>query len=406
MNAFRLFPEARAVIKRQTEQISPRRRSGPSLELEEMEFRATVLDSLERHGAFIDDLIENRSAGRQEMPKGPWDGFGQFLSAVRLAASPGGMQDTRLMTRAASGLNESAPSDGGFLVPQQYSDALMTRSLYTSRLAPMCTTIPITKGNKISLPVPDETSRADGARFGGVFSYYKNEAEQGIASRPKLRNVDLELQKMLAFCFCTDEMLQDTPVLGKFVTQAFTEETSFRIDQAIFSGSGSGQPLGFLNSTALYTVAKEDNQAAASIVPANIYNMWGHMLARSKPNAAWLISDDIEAALLGESLTPGMYASPEAGEDFGTLLGRPVIPIEFAKPLGMLGDITLVDLSDYLLAINDMQTALSLEVRFLYDESLFRFSWRFDGQPALRTPVIPYQGNNLRSSYVALAPRT
>ena len=46
--------------------------------------------------------------------------FGEQLLAAYRAAAPGGNVDERLTTRAASGLNESTPSDGGFLVQQDF----------------------------------------------------------------------------------------------------------------------------------------------------------------------------------------------------------------------------------------------------------------------------------------------
>jgi HK97 family phage major capsid protein len=57
------------------------------------------------------------------IPKTENKGFrnlGEQLMAVYRSASPGGSIDARLSTRAASGLNESNPSDGGFLVQQDF----------------------------------------------------------------------------------------------------------------------------------------------------------------------------------------------------------------------------------------------------------------------------------------------
>jgi len=47
--------------------------------------------------------------------------FGEQLAAVYRAAAPGGRIDERLSNRAASGLNESTPSDGGFLVQKDFT---------------------------------------------------------------------------------------------------------------------------------------------------------------------------------------------------------------------------------------------------------------------------------------------
>ena len=53
--------------------------------------------------------------------------FGEQLLAAYRAAAPGGKVDERLTTRAASGLNESTPSDGGFLVQQDFVSGFFTK---------------------------------------------------------------------------------------------------------------------------------------------------------------------------------------------------------------------------------------------------------------------------------------
>lgn len=55
------------------------------------------------------------------------------MAAYR-AATPGGKVDERLTTRAASGLNESTPSDGGFLVQQDFVTELLKRTYENEEL--------------------------------------------------------------------------------------------------------------------------------------------------------------------------------------------------------------------------------------------------------------------------------
>ena len=52
--------------------------------------------------------------------------FGEQMMAVYRASTPAGKVDRRLTTRSASGLNETNPSDGGFLVQKDFvADLLM-----------------------------------------------------------------------------------------------------------------------------------------------------------------------------------------------------------------------------------------------------------------------------------------
>jgi HK97 family phage major capsid protein len=84
-----------------------------------------------------------------------------------------------------------------------------------------------------------------------------------------------------------------------------------------------------------------------------------------------------------------------------------IIFCEQCPILGTVGDIILADLANgYILADKGgMQTDVSIHVRFVYDESVFRFVYRCDGQPALASAITPYKGDAV-SHFVALESRT
>jgi len=66
---------------------------------------------------------------------------------------------------------------------------------------------------------------------------------------------------------------------------------------------------------------------------------------------------------------------------YGTLFGRPVIPIEQCQTMGTVGDIILADMSEYILIDKGgIQNASSIHVRFVNDETCFRFVYRVDGR--------------------------
>jgi len=70
-----------------------------------------------------------------------------------------------------------------------------------------------------------------------------------------------------------------------------------------------------------------------------------------------------------------------------------------------VGDIVLANLDQYLLIDKPMQSAMSIHVQFLTDQTVFRFVYRVDGQPAVHSALTPYKGSNTRSPFVALATR-
>lgn len=233
-------------------------------------------ESIARAEKIIAAEPEDRNAEHPEAKPTPnkadekrFNSFGEQLLAAYRAAAPGGKIDERLTTRAASGLNETTPSDGGFLVQQDFVTELLKRTYETGILASKVKKIPIsTNANGLKINAIDEESKANGSRWGGVQTYWEGEADEITASKPKFRQMDLSLKKLTGLCYATDELLQDAAALEAVIRQAFAEEFGFKIDDAILSGSGTGEPLGILNGGALVTVAKEKDQSDIITVEA------------------------------------------------------------------------------------------------------------------------------------------
>jgi len=355
------------------------------------------------------DVPVNRADAPSSGNKGRFANFGEQLIAVYNAAQPNRPVIDERLLNSASGANESVPSDGGFLVQTDFATELLKNAYETGILAPKCKKIPIsTNANGLKINALDDSSRANGARWGGIQTYWENEADQLIASKPKFRTMDLSLKKLTGLCYATDELLQDASALQSVITQGFAEEFGFKIDDVILNGTGSGQPLGILNSPALVTVEKENGQTDKLTVE-NLIKMWSRCWGRSRSNAVWYINQELEPYLYTLTVGDKPVYIPAGGlseRPYGTLFGRPVVPLEQCSAAGTVGDIILGDMSQYLLIDKGgINAASSIHVRFLYDESVFRFIYRVDGQPIWNKPITPYKGSSTLSPFVTLAAR-
>jgi len=341
--------------------------------------------------------------------------LGEQAQAIARAAMPGSEVDSRLYSiRAASGLSETVPSEGGFMLQQDFSTALIQGAFDVGLVASRCNRIPISAGSSgIKLPMVDETSRVTGSRWGGVQSYWLAEASEKQKSKPKFRLCELSLKKLVGVCYATDELLQDATALDVVLRQAFIEEIAFMVDDAIINGLGTGQPLGILNSGALVSVTPESGQHL-TVVWENIVKMFSRMPGRNRKNAVWFINQAVEPQLFSMSLAVGVGGIPvympsggASAAPYASLFGRPVIPIEQCSALGILGDVLFVDPTSYILIDKGgIQTDVSIHVQFLTDESVFRFVYRCDGSPAFAAPITPFKGSLTLSPFVALGTRT
>lgn len=345
---------------------------------------------------------------------GPYKSLGHFLRDVAIASTPGnGMPDT-LRAYKALGLNETVPSDGGFLVQQDLVGGLLERMYEDGAVMSRCWRIPVgANANGVKLNGINETSRADGSRWGGVESYWLPEAGTKTASKPEFRQVELNLKKIAALVYATDELLQDAVALESIVNRIVPQEIRFKVENAIIRGAGGVQPRGILGSAALVSVAKENLQAADTVVFENIVKMWSRMWGPSRRNAVWFINQDVEPQLYGMSMDVGtggvpvyMPAGGLSGQMYGTLFGRPVIPIEQADTVGDQGDVMLLDLSQYaLIEKGGVQAASSIHVAFTTDEQVFRFVYRVDGQSLWNTALTPFNSALTQSPFIVLDAR-
>jgi len=345
--------------------------------------------------------------------------LGEFLQAVYVAGvSP--RVDSRLSyqpieTRAATGMSEGIPADGGFLVQTDIAEELFKLAHETGRLASKCRSVPISgNSNSMKINAIAETSRVAGSRWGGIRAYWLNEAGTKTSSAPKFRQIELNLHKLIGLAYATDELLQDSAALESVIRQGFGEEFGFQLDDAILNGTGAGMPLGILNSGSLVTATKDSGQTATTFTATNAINMWARLLSPAKPNSVWLINGDVTPQLMQMYLgvTSGMtyvYVPPGglSAAPYGTLLGRPVMEIEQCQTLGTKGDAYLVDLGYYVLGEKGgVQSASSIHVAFTTDQSCFRFVMRVDGQPILNSALTPFKGSNTLSGFVCMETRS
>lgn len=338
-------------------------------------------------------------------------GLGEFCIAVKKASSGEGY-DPRL-SAAASGMNSTTGADGGFAVPHEFA-AGIEREMYDVGALLSRVDARSISGDGITYNVFDETSRVDGSRQGGVLGYWVDQGTAPTASQFKLARVEMKLRKVGALGYMTDELVADAAALGGELAGAFTDELVFQTENAIYRGTGAGQPLGILNASCLVTQTAEGSQTTDTINATNLVKMWARVPASSKRpgnGLAWLVNTDCMPTLHALSFPT---ASTEVAARFVTygpdgtmsVFGRPVVEVEYASTVGDLGDIILADLTKYrVIRKSGVQQASSIHVRFAQGEQAFRAFYRVDGQPMPRSAVTPFKGSATKSPFVTLAAR-
>jgi len=329
---------------------------------------------------------------------------GEYFAAVKTAYLYPGNEDARLRSLKATGLSEGVPADGGYLLAPQVASGIIERMYKAGEVLQRVAADEIgPNSNSMLYNAVNETSRATGSRWGGLRGYWVAEAGTITASRPAFRQMELKLKKVAALCYATDEQLADTVALASWLNRTVPEELRFQVEDAYINGNGAGKPLGVMNSPCLVSVTRID---ANEIDATDIANMWSRRWAGVN-DYVWFANSSIFPQLINLVIGNFPLLLPVNGGAQGdpsfSIYGKPYIETEYTAALGTTGDLMLASMSQYqTIRKGGVQSASSIHVQFLTDETAFRFIYRTDGQPLWNSALTPFDAGNTLSPFVVL----
>lgn len=306
-------------------------------------------------------------------------------------------------------MNESVGSEGGMAVPTTFRADLMDGALQQEVVRPRATLVPNPTG---SLEWPGWDSYADGDA--GLTATWEAELEDLEERKGKLFMLSFKAKKLVVLTEISNELLNDAQAFGEQLKTKLERSIARALDRAFLHGNGMGKPAGILSSAnpALIVTPKESGQAAGTVTYQNLADMFGRLSPASIGRAEWLLHPTLIPNLLtliiptGETSGQHVPVLTQDGTGRMTLLTRPVIISEFARPRGSQGDISLIDFSMYDVApTGDLRLDVSNAPGFLRDSSHFRAVLRVDGAGSWKAPLTPDGGGDTLSWAVTLAER-
>jgi HK97 family phage major capsid protein len=330
----------------------------------------------------------------------------EFAVAVRGACRSGGsVIDQRLMAAPTNFHTGGAASGEGYEVPMAFRDQIFEIVQSLDEFGALVDEEP-TNAREVK-GLADE-STPWGAT--GVTANWRSEGTQMTASKLSTEPRTTPLHELYAFVTATEELLEDAPRLASRVTRKAAEAIAWKRNDALIWGTGAGQPLGWMNSPALVSIAKEGSQVADSLDDQNILKMFARLLVVPGDRPIWIANRDTVPQLMTLQIgdkpmwvgTNGLVDAPN-----GILMGYPVRFTEHARTLGDKGDIMLVSPKGYYAArrTSGPQFAQSMHLFFDYAVQAFRWMFRFGGQPHLSAAVSPANGASTKSHFVTLDER-
>jgi HK97 family phage major capsid protein len=360
-----------------------------------------------------DELAAVTRAGGD--PRCGFANVADFARAVQAASAQGHrVVDERLgrMYGAPTGFHETAGGNGeGYLVPPQFRSEVWDAVFADDDSIDLLNLVSPepTSSNAVDL-LADETTPWGST---GVQAYWRAEAGLMTPTKALVDPRSVKLHELYAFVLSTQELLSDAPRLRSRLTTKSALAIRWKASVALMRGTGAGQPMGWLNSAATVSVAKESGQAADTFVVDNAAKMYSRMMAGAIGQSRWLMNIDVFPQLgkmtIGDQpvWTPPVSGIREAPGGF--LYGRPITWSEHCSTIGDVGDVQFVAPGPGYFATTKegegVQFAESMHLYFDYGVNAFRWTFRIGGQPYLSAPVTPFKGSNTKSHFVTLADR-
>jgi HK97 family phage major capsid protein len=317
---------------------------------------------------------------------------GEFFYAMA-KFKESGVRDTRLdAAREKREQTMGTGATGGFSLPTQFDATLRQVQAQEAIIRPRAAVIPAGSppDAKLEFPALDQTSAQN--IYGGVTVVHTGEGVTMTETTARLKEVSLEPKEISAYIVCTNKLLNNWDAAGSFITRQLSAAMVGTEDYDFMRGNGVNKALGFINCAAAIAYGRA---AANAISFADCYGMLARMLMRGG-SYVWLASQTA-IPQLAAMVDAGTHAVWLGGRDANgagqgplpsTLLGLPVIFADRLPPLGTKGDLSLVNLSYYLVKDGSGPAAASSEhILFLSNKVVFKLVWNVDGHPWLSEPI-------------------
>lgn len=296
---------------------------------------------------------------------------------------------------------------GGALVPTEYSETMLERISTRLDLMNSATIIPMAT-NAIKIPFLEGFDESQCDVAGGVVAYWKGEEKQYAASKWEVGTVGLTLSKLTGLAFMTAEIMKWSaisvePLLYRAFEQAFIKA----LTRGIIRGTGVDMPLGILDTGAngTLTVSQKDGQDPDTVVLDNILQMYAQFYG-DIGDGTWYANRMLLPQLvkLNQEVGTGgsnvfLMDSQIQNSLSWVLLGMRLVFCDQMSAAGDLGDIGLMNMKEYLVGQPTGQVgpdvSQSIHLKFDFDQTCFKFTSWYDGQPWWPETFKPPYGDEL-----------
>jgi HK97 family phage major capsid protein len=310
-------------------------------------------------------ILEDKKAKRGAVPgihmgadreaDRPFDNLGEQLQAIaaHFGGNTGRPVDKRLYAAVSSGgASANVGSDGGFMIQKEFTTELLESTIDGGDILGQADTHEVgANADGLEVVYLDETSRATGSRWGGVQVYRGAEADSATPKKPQFGKWEVRLEDIIGSAYMTERLLQDAPSIQNVFATGFMEEFRFTAENEMVRGTGVGQMYGILNAPGRSRSRRRPASSPTRSSRRTSQKMWRSCtrararMARGTTTRSSRISSTSQIGTGTSAQLVYMPPGGLSGAKYGTINGRPCIPIEYASGAGDVGDIFFADWS-------------------------------------------------------------
>lgn len=315
-------------------------------------------------------------------------------------------------------LAESSGITGGYVIPPQFMNELLTIAAEDGFIEPRAKIIPM-NARSVEWPMLDiTTAQANGVSpyFGGIVGYWQPEAATINETEPAFKQSQWTAWDLVLYTVSSNQLLADNGIgLDALLTQLFGQAMVWYKEYAYLQGRGAGSsmPLGILNAPCTLSQTRAQ---AAHFVLQDAAAMLSHLQVRSWDDACWMAHQSVIPELI--QLQDAASSSPQIGSQSagihmawmtpygdgkvgGTAMklpqvflnGLPLFFTEKLPKLGVNGCVALADWSRYVVGMRlDFQIDVSPHLLFRSNQLAWRVICRLDAKPWLNAPITDQAG--------------
>ena len=324
-----------------------------------------------------------------EKEKAEWRSLGEFVQTI--AKNP---NDKRLAGREVEMPPEERQqiqgvgADGGFLVPEIFSQELLTVSPDQAIIRPRARVFNTQTSGTAAAGFGDfhipALQYSGNNMYAGATVAWIDEAGAKPSTQIEFKRITLSPYEVAAHTRISDRLLNNAPAIEQIVKTQLGGALIDAEENAFLNVTAAGTPTGIINHAATISVARAGGGAVVyADLAAMLAVFWGN-------RGVWIVGRGMLPSLMALADPNGNFVwQPNARDgNPGTIFGMPVLFSDHSPALGALGDVVLADLSYYLIA-DGQGISMAVSPHFLFTNNMTVIkAWKtVDGSPWLTGPL-------------------